>query len=160
MSAIASFSGGLWGWSVPGRSSRRRGNSRRGIDDRIYFHDEADDRAATKQIVLSVKAGKIRPDHVRDLRGVVDREGAAIGVLISMQEPTQHTRSEAASAGFFESANLAGRRCRRISPRRTHWSGAGHCLSRADSRIYLLRKNSGSFKHEPIRSNVMRCCVR
>jgi hypothetical protein len=34
---------------------------------------------------------------------VVDREKAQIGALISMQEPTQPMRTEAASAGFYRS---------------------------------------------------------
>jgi hypothetical protein len=41
--------------------------------------------------------------HVRDLRGVLDREQAQLGVLISFNEPTQPMRSEAASAGFYTS---------------------------------------------------------
>ena len=48
--------------------------------------------------------------YVRDLRGVVDREKAAIGVLISMEEPTKAMRTEAASAGFYESGWGAGSR--------------------------------------------------
>jgi site-specific DNA-methyltransferase (adenine-specific) len=42
-------------------------------------------------------------NHVRDLRGVVDREKAAIGVLISMEEPTKPMQTEAATAGLYES---------------------------------------------------------
>ena len=41
--------------------------------------------------------------HVRDLRGVVEREEAAMGVLISLQEPTRAMRQEVASAGFYHS---------------------------------------------------------
>lgn len=41
--------------------------------------------------------------HVRDLRGVLDREKAQIGVLISMEEPTKAMRTEAVGAGFYES---------------------------------------------------------
>ena len=74
----------------------------RGIDGRLYFHDEAKG-GKTKQIILSVKAGKTTVAHVRDLRGVVEREEAEIGVLIAMQEPTKQMRSEAAGAGFHES---------------------------------------------------------
>ncbi|MGB2604977.1 MAG: hypothetical protein WBC78_15370 [Candidatus Sulfotelmatobacter sp.] len=40
--------------------------------------------------------------YVRDLRGVIEREKADIGVLISMDQPTQLMRSEAASAGFYQ----------------------------------------------------------
>ena len=41
--------------------------------------------------------------HLRDLRGVIDREKAEIGVLIAMQEPTKPMLEEAADAGFYES---------------------------------------------------------
>ena len=41
--------------------------------------------------------------HVRDLRGVIEREKAEIGVLITMQEPTQPMRTEAAGSGFYDS---------------------------------------------------------
>ena len=73
-----------------------------GIDGRLYFHDEGA-AGKTKQIIFSVKAGKTGPDHVRDLSGVVGREKAEIGVLITMQESTKPMRSEAASGGFYES---------------------------------------------------------
>jgi hypothetical protein len=39
---------------------------------------------------------------VRDLLAAVHREEAAIGVLITMYEPTSAMRSEAASAGYYE----------------------------------------------------------
>jgi hypothetical protein len=61
-----------------------------------------------------VKAGKTGPNHVRDLRGVVEREQAQIGVLISMQEPTQPMRSEAAEAGFYVSPTWSDRKFPRI----------------------------------------------
>jgi hypothetical protein len=50
-----------------------------------------------------VKAGHLSPSHIRDLRGVLDREAAQIGVLISFEEPTSGMRGEAASAGFYDS---------------------------------------------------------
>ncbi len=74
----------------------------RGIDGRIYFHDEGPG-GKTKQIILSVKAGKVQVQHLRDLRGVLDRENAQIGVLISLQAATKPMRTEAASAGFYVS---------------------------------------------------------
>ncbi|HEV2383083.1 MAG TPA: DNA methyltransferase [Terriglobia bacterium] len=71
----------------------------KGIDGRLYFHDEP---KATRQIIFSVKAGHTNVAHVRDLRGVLDREKAEIGVLITMEQPTQPMRTEAASAGFYK----------------------------------------------------------
>lgn len=88
---------------VGARPTEGKKGADRGIDGRLYFHDESE-RGKTKQIIFSVKAGKTGVSHLRDLRGVLDREGAEIGVLISMQEPTQPMRKEAASAGFYESA--------------------------------------------------------
>ena len=34
---------------------------------------------------FSVKAGSLHANYVRDLRGVIEREKAAIGVLITME---------------------------------------------------------------------------
>ena len=39
---------------------------------------------------------------MRDLRGVLDREKAAMGVLISLQPPTRDMVAEAVSTGFYE----------------------------------------------------------
>jgi len=74
----------------------------RGIDGRIYFHDEPEGKK-TKQIILQVKGGHTGPAHVRDLMGVIEREKAEIGVLITLQESTRDMRSDAASAGFYKS---------------------------------------------------------
>jgi site-specific DNA-methyltransferase (adenine-specific) len=86
---------------VNARPVEQKKGADKGIDGRIFFHDEHES-AKTKQIVISVKAGKTGPAHVRDLRGVVDREKGAIGLLITMEAPTAPMRKEAASAGFYE----------------------------------------------------------
>jgi DNA modification methylase len=88
---------GLVGARVAG-SDKRGGD--KGIDGRLYFHEGGSE---TRQIVFSVKAGHLVPNFVRDLRGVIEREKAEIGVLLSFEEPTAGMRSEAAEAGFHES---------------------------------------------------------
>jgi len=89
---------------VGARPVEQRKGADRGIDGRLYFHDEPDKaNSKTKQIVISVKSGKTGVKDVRDLRGMVERERAQIGVLISMEEPTSAMRTEAASAGFYKS---------------------------------------------------------
>jgi len=85
----------------PASSDERKGADG-GIDGRLYFHDEGAG-GASKQIILSVKGGKTDVTHVRDLVGVLDRERAQIGVLISLHEPTKPMRQEAANAGFYRS---------------------------------------------------------
>jgi len=86
---------------VGARPADEKKGADHGIDGRLFFHDDAS--AKTKQVILSVKGGKTGVAHVRDLKGVLDREKAEIGVLITMEEPTQPMRVEAASAGFYES---------------------------------------------------------
>lgn len=73
----------------------------KGVDGRLYFHDDASGR--TRQMVISVKAGHVGAQYVRDLRGVLERERADLGALLSMREPTVPMRKEAASAGFYTS---------------------------------------------------------
>jgi site-specific DNA-methyltransferase (adenine-specific) len=87
---------------VGARPVEQKKGSDKGIDGRLYFHDDAES-GETKQTVLSVKAGHTNVAHVRDLRGVIEREKAGMGVLITMQEPTKPMRTEAASAGFYDS---------------------------------------------------------
>jgi hypothetical protein len=83
---------------VGARPAEQKKGADRGIDGRLYFHDEAD---KTKQIILQVKSGHAGSPDVDKLRGVVEKEGAAIGVLITLEEPTQPMRRDAASAGFY-----------------------------------------------------------
>ena len=73
----------------------------KGIDGKIVF--QSDGAGKFETVILSVKAGHVTANHVRDLRGVVEREKAAIGVLISMEDPTKPMQTEAVTAGFYES---------------------------------------------------------
>ena len=86
---------------IGARPAEGKKGADKGIDGRVYFHDGATGK--TKQIVISVKAGKLHAPYVRDLRGVMEREQAEMGVLLSMGQPTAKMRTEAASAGFYES---------------------------------------------------------
>jgi len=56
---------------------------------------------------LSVKSGHVQAAYVRDLRGVIEREKAEIGVLITMEPPTKPMQKEAAEAGFYKPPGLA-----------------------------------------------------
>jgi len=88
-----------------GRPVEEQKGKDRGIDGRLYFRDDPKVKAP-KQIILSVKAGKTGPPHVRDLRGVVEREqaqGAVMGALLTLQDPTPEMVKEAATAGFYHS---------------------------------------------------------
>jgi DNA modification methylase len=88
---------------VGARPIEQKKGADKGIDGRLYFHEEGKKGRATKQAIFSVKAGHVTSSQVRDLVGVLSREKAEIGVLISFEEPTRDMRKEAASAGFYES---------------------------------------------------------
>jgi site-specific DNA-methyltransferase (adenine-specific) len=87
---------------VGARPVEQKKGADKGIDGRLYFHDEGPG-GKTKQIIFSVKSGHVSVRDIRDLRGTVEREKAEIGVLITMEEPTKPMRTEAASAGFYKS---------------------------------------------------------
>jgi len=54
-------------------------------------------------VIVSVKAGATGPQHVRDLKGVLQREDEPIGVLLTLKTPTREMKTEAAAAGTWKS---------------------------------------------------------
>ena len=78
-----------------------------GIDGYINFFDDKSGQA--KQVIVQVKSGYVGVNHVRDLKGVLEREKAPIGVLITLREPTKPMLTEAASGAFYESKDFPGR---------------------------------------------------
>jgi site-specific DNA-methyltransferase (adenine-specific) len=54
-------------------------------------------------VIVSVKSGDANVGQVRDLKGVVDREKAAMGLFITLEPSTEPMRVEAVSAGFYHS---------------------------------------------------------
>lgn len=81
-----------------------------GIDGVKFFRDL--DRKEARKIVVSVKGGGIKPDDVRALNHVRDREKAEIALFISLEKPTPAMVKDAASVGFYES--VAGKRVPRM----------------------------------------------
>lgn len=81
-------------------SKEGKKGSDRGIDGIINLIAE---KGRTQRILIQVKSGHVRSGDIRDLRGVVEREEAAIGVLITLEEPSKDMITEAASAGFHHS---------------------------------------------------------
>jgi site-specific DNA-methyltransferase (adenine-specific) len=69
-----------------------------GIDGLIYFRSDA---KTTERAIVSVKGGGVSVPMVRDLKGVLDREKAPIGVFLTLEPPTRPMEKEAASAGFY-----------------------------------------------------------
>ena len=82
------------------QDQQRRGADR-GIDGIIHFIDGP--RRTLHRAVVQVKSGRVSSPDIRDLKGVVEREKAALGLFISLEEPTRDMRTEAASGGLFHS---------------------------------------------------------
>lgn len=71
-----------------------------GIDGFIYFKS---DSKTTERAIVSVKGGdNVSVAMIRDLKGVLEREKAPIGVFLTLAEPTKPMAVEAASAGFYK----------------------------------------------------------
>lgn len=77
----------------PGNLSKKGAD--KGIDGNIYF-------AKTARAIVSVKAGEnVGVAMIRDLRGVIEREKAEIGIFLTLTEPTKPMVTEAAAAGQY-----------------------------------------------------------
>jgi len=71
-----------------------------GIDGRITFTDAG---GQVRLVLVSVKSGAANVAHVRDLIGTMQREGAPLGLFLTLEEPSKPMLVEAASAGTFHS---------------------------------------------------------
>ena len=83
------------------QDSNRKGADK-GIDGRLFFKDGSP-TGEYKEVIFSVKGGHSDVKDMRDLRGVIERENAVIGVLLTLQKPTGPMVAESASAGFYHS---------------------------------------------------------
>ena len=91
-------------WWALGLVDARPANDRRrgadsGIDGYINFFD--DNSGKPKRIIVQVKSGHVNASQIRDLKGVLNRESAEIGLFITLEPPTGPMRQEAVAAGFY-----------------------------------------------------------
>ena len=96
---------------VEARPVKERGPDA-GIDGFITFFDDESGRA--KRIVVQVKSGRVTRSDVATLKGDVERESAAIGLFVTLAEPTEPMWREAEAAGFYEPEHFPGQRYARI----------------------------------------------
>ncbi len=93
-----------WALSLVGAQPGNLGKkgADRGLDGRLYF-------GKTDHAVVSVKAGEnVGVAMIRDLKGVMERERAPIGVFLTLTPPTRDMRTEAAAAGQHAPEGVAG----------------------------------------------------
>lgn len=94
-------------WSLSLIDARPYGDKKKGkdtgIDGYIYFSEEKD---KTGKGIVSVKSGKTSSRDIRDLGHVMDREGAELGIFITLHNPSKDMTTEAVSKGFYKSKIL------------------------------------------------------
>jgi len=84
-----------------GQEGSREGKkgSDKGIDGVIAFID--DNTGKAKRVLVQVKSGHVKSGDIRDLKGTLQREQAALGVFITLEPPSKDMVTEAVSAGFY-----------------------------------------------------------
>lgn len=71
----------------------------KGIDGFAYFLEEGQGH---KKIILQVKSGNVNSRDIRDLHGTIAREGAAMGIFITLKSPTSPMLIEAKECGVYQ----------------------------------------------------------
>jgi hypothetical protein len=79
---------------------KERKGADRGIDGVVTFTDRL---GLLQTVLVSVKSGHVNSAMLRDLKGTIQREKAAMGLFITLEEPTKEMRLESDSAGMFRS---------------------------------------------------------
>ena len=87
---------------VNARPAEQKKGADKGIDGRLFFHDEPAGGKRSKSFSPS-RRENCTPIMSATCGEWSEGENAAIGVLVTMEEPTKPMRTEAASAGFYES---------------------------------------------------------
>lgn len=82
-------------------SKRGKKGADKGIDGVINFMDGV--KGETQRVIVQVKSGHVSSRDIRDLAGTIWREKAAMGVFITLDNPSQSMLTEAATAGFYHS---------------------------------------------------------
>ncbi len=86
---------------APGGRAKGKKGADKGIDGFIPF---VESNGKPSRVLVSVKSGdNLGVAMVRDLRGTIERENAAIGLLISLSQPTKPMLAEAGDAGLYDS---------------------------------------------------------
>lgn len=82
-----------------------------GVNGLFYFWNGGEAQSA--KMVLQAKSGGVQRKDVAALRGDMEKEGAALACLITLEEPTLPMRKDAKAAGIYEN-KIRGIKCDRI----------------------------------------------
>jgi hypothetical protein len=73
---------------------------RRSVNDGAVTRSDASSIAEQLVRVIGFQGSGTNSAHVRDLKGAMEREGAALGIFLTLNDPTREMEKEAASAAF------------------------------------------------------------
>ncbi|CAN5642439.1 site-specific DNA-methyltransferase [soil metagenome] len=73
----------------------------KGIDGVIVFVDDASQKP--KRCLVQVKSGHVSSATIRDLVGALQREGAELALLVTLEPSSGPMQQEAVTAGFYDS---------------------------------------------------------
>ena len=94
-------------WALPLIGARSYGNKKKGadtgIDGYLWFTETEGGKIVNKSVIVQVKSGHVSVSHIRDLKGVIEREKADIGIFITLEKPTKPMIEEAVKKGFYHS---------------------------------------------------------
>ena len=104
-------------WWALGLVDARPANDKRkgadsGVDGYINFFD--DNSGKSKRIIVQVKSGRVNRGQIATLKGDMEREGAEIGLFVTLSDPTEPMRQEALSAGVYEPEYFPGHHYARV----------------------------------------------
>ena len=84
-----------------GGSKESKKGADREMDGVILFMNDHTGKA--KRAAVQVKSGHVMAGYIRDLRGVLDGDEAALALFITLENPTKEMQAEAAAAGVYHS---------------------------------------------------------
>ena len=93
----------------------------KGIDGIFYFIDGP--RRTPHKAVIQVKGGHVSSPLIRDLKGVVEREKAALGLFITLEEPTRDMSRRSAPVSSIRTSGKGTSPRFRSAPYKSYWMG-------------------------------------
>lgn len=90
----------VWALSLLGITTPIKRGADGGVDGIQYF--EGKESGKLDKCLVQVKSGKVSVKDVRELKAVIARDKAVIGILITLQPPTKNMNKEAVTSGFYK----------------------------------------------------------
>jgi len=93
-------------WALSLIDARPYGDKKKGadtgIDGFMYFQDYEGKKRQVETIIVQVKSGHVGVKDIYEFGHVIDRENAAIGIFITLENPTKPMTKEAVIKGFYK----------------------------------------------------------